>query len=217
MQPYLVPLGEAKSELTVINSLFITHVSRAETPEQAKEYIAEIKQKYRDASHNVPAYIIGFGPTVMEHCSDAGEPAGTAGKPILSILRGSNIGDIVMVVTRYFGGTKLGTGGLVHAYGDAAKAGLQVVRLAQKTFMSTVALRFAYKHYDNVKKCLESWGGIAQQEVFEANVQVVISIRESDSEHLIEAIQKNTNHQVDTQILETTTTVFIPVPYGKPY
>ena len=94
-------------------------------------FIARIKKEFADASHNVPAYIIGGGNTVTEFCSDDGEPNGTSGKPALAVLRGSGLGDVAVVVTRYFGGTLLGTGGLVKAYTEATQLVVQAVPRAQ--------------------------------------------------------------------------------------
>ncbi len=108
------------------NSRFIAHLAPAASVEEAKAFIDQIRAEYADATHNVPAYVIGYGASVTAHCNDDGEPAGTAGRPILAVLQGSGLGDVVLVVTRYFGGTKLGTGGLVRAYTEAAQAVLAV-------------------------------------------------------------------------------------------
>jgi uncharacterized YigZ family protein len=120
----IVPGGEARVEQRAGNSRFIATAGPAFTVDEARTFIARIRAEFADATHNVPAYVIGHGQTTVAHCHDDGEPAGTAGRPILAVLQGSGLGDGVVVVTRYFGGTKLGTGGLVRAYGDAAKAAL---------------------------------------------------------------------------------------------
>ena len=99
----------------MVNSRFIATLAPVFSPEEARTFIAHIKKEFADASHNVPAYIIGGGNTVTEFCSDDGEPSGTSGKPALAVLRGSGLGDVAVVITRYFGGTLLGTGGLVKA------------------------------------------------------------------------------------------------------
>ena len=94
--------------------------------------LQELKLEFRDASHNVPAFVIGHGQSIITHCNDDGEPSGTAGRPALAVLQGSGLGDAVVVVTRYFGGTKLGKGGLVRSYGDAVRSVLKLTPLAQK-------------------------------------------------------------------------------------
>src|SRR5918912_1103095 len=93
---------------------------------------AEIRVEMPDAAHHVYAYIVGHGATTNLGMSDDGEPSGTAGRPVMAVLRGSGLGDVALVVTRYFGGTLLGTGGLVHAYGDAARAVLAALPREEK-------------------------------------------------------------------------------------
>src|SRR5215216_7189866 len=127
MRPYLVPLHEIRRELIVVNSRFIATLVPAFNIDEARSFLARIRHEFGDASHNVPAYIIGGGNTVTEYFSDDGEPSGTAGKPTLMVLRGSGLGDVAVVITRYFGGTLLGTGGLVRAYGAAVKAVLALL------------------------------------------------------------------------------------------
>src|SRR5574340_1436809 len=112
----IIPAGERTTEITVVNSRFIADLSPVFSIDEARSFIARIKAKHPAASHHVPAFIIGHGASTTEHCSDDGEPAGTAGRPALAVLKGSGLGDVVVVVTRYFGGTKLGTGGLVRAW-----------------------------------------------------------------------------------------------------
>ena len=131
MSFYQVPAQETHTEIRVRNSRFIATIAPAFTVAEAKLFIAHIRDAYPTASHHVPAFLIGHGATVTAHCSDDGEPAGTAGRPILAILQGSGLGDVVVVVTRYFGGSKLGTGGLVRAYGNAVRAVLDILPRAQ--------------------------------------------------------------------------------------
>ena len=122
MSKYLSPARAARAEIEVINSRFIASAAPAFSVDEARAFIARIKAEFPDASHHVPVYLIGHGASVTAHCSDDGEPSGTAGRPALAVLQGSGLGDVVVVVTRYFGGTKLGTGGLVRAYSDAVRA-----------------------------------------------------------------------------------------------
>src|SRR5215203_6159828 len=118
---YSIPLNEIRLEHVVVNSRFIATIAPVLNVEEARAFIARIKKEFGDASHNVPAYIIGGGNTVSEYFSDDGEPAGTAGRPALIVLRGSGLGDVAVVITRYFGGTLLGTGGLVKAYTESTQ------------------------------------------------------------------------------------------------
>ena len=119
-------------EIVEKKSRFIANIKSVETVEEAQVYIEEMKKKYWDARHNCSAFSVGT-EQVTTRCSDDGEPSGTAGKPILEVISGSGIHNIVVVVTRYFGGTLLGTGGLIRAYTNAAKDALAACRLGELT------------------------------------------------------------------------------------
>ena len=118
-------------EIVEKKSRFIAHVRPVKTVEEAQEFIEQIKKEYWDARHNCYAFSVGVERTVTR-CSDDGEPSGTAGKPILEVILGQELHDLVIVVTRYFGGTLLGTGGLVRAYTDASKAGIDQSVVVEK-------------------------------------------------------------------------------------
>src|SRR5690348_4882092 len=118
MTRYRIPAATTRIEHEVSRSRFIATLGNAATVEAARGFIAEIRAEMPDASHHVYAFKVGYGSSVTEGLSDDGEPTGTAGPPVLAVLRGADIGDAALVVTRYFGGTKLGTGGLVRAYSD---------------------------------------------------------------------------------------------------
>ena len=118
-------------EIVEKKSRFIANIKSVETVEEAQVYIEEMKKKYWDARHNCSAFSVGT-EQVTTRCSDDGEPSGTAGKPILEVISGSGIHNIVVVVTRYFGGTLLGTGGLVRAYTDATRAGIENSDIVEK-------------------------------------------------------------------------------------
>lgn len=122
---YKVVLQGAIAEVVEKKSRFIAEVRPVETEEEASLFIEEIRKKYWDARHHCSAFVIGKRGE-LTRCSDDGEPAGTAGRPILEVLQGENVKNVAVVVTRYFGGTLLGTGGLVRAYGKAAKDALSM-------------------------------------------------------------------------------------------
>ena len=111
MENRIVPARHIETQFIDQNSRFITNAGPAFSVAEAQDFIAQVKDKYPGATHHVPVYLIGHGSATVAHCSDDGEPSGTAGRPALAVLQGSGFGDIVLVVTRYFGGTKLGTGG----------------------------------------------------------------------------------------------------------
>ena len=120
---YSTVFQEAEAEQTIQHSRFIAHVSPVESYQEAQEYVAMIKEEYKDATHNVPAVVFGEKQE-LQWMSDDGEPQGTSGPPILRMLVEQGLTNLVVVVTRYFGGIKLGTGGLVRAYSSSAKLAL---------------------------------------------------------------------------------------------
>lgn len=120
-EPYRVVVEDGQGELVEKKSRFIATVKRVESEEEAAGFIEAVKKKYWDASHNCSAFVVGS----LTRCSDDGEPSGTAGRPMLEVLLGENLKNVAVVVTRYFGGTLLGTGGLVRAYSQAVKEGLK--------------------------------------------------------------------------------------------
>ncbi|MEN4012768.1 MAG: YigZ family protein [Bellilinea sp.] len=168
--PYSVPACESRVEIQVKNSRFIACAALALTVEDAREYIRNIRKEFADASHHVPAFLVGFGASVTEHCHDDREPTGTAGKPVLEVLKGSQIGDVAIVVVRYFGGTRLGTGGLARAYRDAAKAVIEQMPLALKTLTCEVVAAFPYAHYQKARGLLDAHQGTLLDESFSENV-----------------------------------------------
>ncbi len=167
---FVVPAGEVKAELVVVNSRFIACAAAAASVEMARAFISQIRSEYPDATHHVPAFIIGHGSSVTTHCSDDGEPSGTAGRPILAVLMGSGFGDIVVVVVRYFGGTKLGTGGLVRAYTEAAQKVVQALPRALKVSTTTLMFEFAYNQLTGVRRLVKEHGGKILDEDFKENI-----------------------------------------------
>ena len=134
-------VGEA--EIIIEKSQFIGYAAPAGTEEEALEFIQTIKKKHRDATHNVPAYVIGENNAVQRF-SDDGEPSGTAGVPMLEVLKNEDLRDTVLVVTRYFGGIKLGAGGLVRAYTKAAKAALEAAGIVTRVLHQVVQVSIDY-------------------------------------------------------------------------
>ena len=135
----------AEAEYVVQKSRFIAHASPADTPEEARLFVNEIKEKYKDATHNVPAFVCGAG---MEHqwASDDGEPSGTSGMPMLKLITGDELTNLVVVVTRYFGGIKLGTGGLARAYSHAASLAIEKAGICEVRESVLLRYSFDYSH-----------------------------------------------------------------------
>jgi len=128
---YITVKGYGESEIIIQKSRFITYVNRTESEQEAQAFIEEIKSKHRSANHNCSAYLIGEHDSIQK-ANDDGEPSGTAGVPILEVLKKQGLKDTVVVVTRYFGGIKLGGGGLIRAYGKATTEGLQAAQIVER-------------------------------------------------------------------------------------
>lgn len=153
MKKYLAVYEGGSGEIVEKKSRFIAHVENVESVEEAQEYIEMMKKEYWDARHNCYAFSVGTDQPVTR-CSDDGEPSGTGGKPILEVIQGSGIHNIVIVVTRYFGGTLLGTGGLVRAYTDAARAGIEGSEIIEKIPGYRVNLHMDYSDVGKVQYLL---------------------------------------------------------------
>lgn len=171
---YKTILKEGEGLYKEKGSKFIAFSHHVITPEEAKEIVDGYKKTYYDARHVCYAYNLRFSGGCFR-ANDDGEPSGTAGRPALAVLQGSGLGDIAVVVTRYFGGTKLGTGGLVRAYTDAVKAILQILPLAEKVPTHTVRLVISYPLYEQAKMIIHECGGQILEEEF--GVEVTISIQ----------------------------------------
>ncbi|OLO38079.1 YigZ family protein [Alkalihalophilus pseudofirmus] len=130
-------------EINIQRSRFITYVDRATTEEEAQQFIEKIKKKHWNATHNCSAYLIGENDEIQK-ANDDGEPSGTAGVPMLEVLKKRGLKDTVVVVTRYFGGIKLGAGGLIRAYGSATSEGLNATGIVERTLMQIVHTTIDY-------------------------------------------------------------------------
>lgn len=172
--PYPVPAHEMRREIVVINSRFIATLAPVFTVEEAKAFISRIRSEFADASHHVPAYLVGHGSTVIAHCSDDGEPPGTAGRPALTVLQGSGLGDVAVVVTRYFGGTKLGIGGLVRAYSEAVRQVLAHTPRAYKVPVCTVLIGLPYAFYERARSLVQGHAGEILDQEFAAEITWVV-------------------------------------------
>ncbi|MEC8645551.1 MAG: YigZ family protein [Candidatus Latescibacterota bacterium] len=175
MLGYPIAVGEAEVELRFKNSRFIGCVGQAKSVEEAKAFIAVVRDRYPDASHHCYAFAAGYGATVTHGMSDDGEPSGTAGRPMLAVVQGADIGDVVVVATRYFGGTKLGTGGLVKAYTETAQAALAAVPVERKVETELLSINLGYDSYAPCRKRIEELGGLVENEAFETSV--VLQVR----------------------------------------
>jgi len=173
---YDVPAATIRIENRVVNSRFIATIGPARTVDEAKAFIAAVRAEMPDASHHVYAFKVGYGSSVIEGMTDDGEPSGTAGPPVLAVLRGADLGDVVIVVTRYFGGTKLGTGGLVRAYGNAARDALAVLPRERHILKATIGLELPYTFFEQIQRILARHEAEIQEQTFGADVTLYVRL-----------------------------------------
>jgi len=156
LQKYRTVKGYGTAEIEINKSRFITYINRAETEQEAIRFIEKIKKQHWDATHNCSAYVSGEFDQ-HQKADDDGEPSGTAGKPILEVIKKSAVKDTVIVVTRYFGGTKLGAGGLIRAYGKAASQGLKAAGLIERTLHTKVDVTVEYTFLGKLENELRNY------------------------------------------------------------
>lgn len=203
MTDYIVPAQETRAEIQVANSRFIATIAPVFTVDEAKAFVARIREEFADASHNVPAYVVGHGAAVTAHCSDDGEPSGTAGRPAFALLQGSGLGDAAVVVTRYFGGTKLGTGGLVRAYGNAVRAVLEVVPRAEKVAIYLAMVAVPYNLLERVRLLVGEVHGRIIDEEFAADVTITLQLRTEHFDAFQNSLRELSNGLLAAEIVET--------------
>jgi len=152
---YKTVKGQGEHEIVIQKSRFIAHVNRAESEEEAQSFIQQIKKQHWNATHNCSAYLIGEHNHIQK-ANDDGEPSGTAGIPILEVLKKRDLRDTVVVITRYFGGIKLGAGGLIRAYGRATSEGLDATGIVERKLMSTLITTIDYTWLGKVENELRA-------------------------------------------------------------
>lgn len=193
---YLIPAERVQTEIVIKKSRFITTAQLATSVPEARGVIAGARAEMPAANHHVYAFRVGFGKSVTEGMSDDGEPTGTSGPPTLAVLRGSGIGDIALVTTRYFGGTKLGTGGLVRAYTESAQEALAILKTELKVEKRVLGLELPYSLYNIVKRLIAVYRGEIQEEEFTAQVMVIVRFAVDDLAAFTEDLQERTSAQV---------------------
>lgn len=185
-------------EIIEKKSRFISHVQAVESVEEAQEFIEAVKKKYWDARHNCSAFSIGE-TNPLTRCSDDGEPGGTAGKPILEVIQGSGICNIVIVVTRYFGGTLLGTGGLVRAYTDAAKAGLENSVIIEKVPGIRVKIDTEYTDLGKIQYILAQNQVTVENTEYTDKVEIQALFPEEEKETLKKVLTEGTGGRINME------------------
>jgi len=198
MQSYKTVKQYGEGEIEEKKSRFLGKVKPVSTEEEAIAFIESIKKQYWDARHNCYAFIIGENSESIR-CSDDGEPSGTAGKPMLEVLQNNGLKNVVAVVTRYFGGTLLGTGGLVRAYTQATQAALEEAQVATMTLMSVLAIKTDYNAVGKIKYMFAQADILVQNEEYGVDVTITIAVPLSEKEAMQKEIVEATNGKVSIE------------------
>ena len=198
---YLIPAAYGEGRYEDRKSKFIGEIFPVETPEAAIEAIQSVKAKYRDARHHCYAYIIREG-NYMRY-SDDGEPQGTAGMPILDVLRRENITNVCCVVTRYFGGVLLGTGGLVRAYTKSAQLGLEAAGINQMSRYSVLLITCPYSLLGVVQNILPEHDCVVEETDYAADVTLTVTLPEGGEALLEQALKDATSAGVEVESMDT--------------
>ncbi|MEF1255163.1 MULTISPECIES: YigZ family protein [unclassified Vibrio] len=176
-QPYLIPEQAVIFEEEIKKSVFITYLAHTPSIEVAKTFVEQIKAKHADARHNCWGFVAGRPEDSMKWgFSDDGEPSGTAGKPILAQLSGSGVGEITAVVTRYSGGIKLGTGGLVKAYGGGVQQALKLLQTIEKKITTELLLELDYGFMPIAQSILPQFGAQEVSAEYSESVKMLVEI-----------------------------------------
>ncbi|MBC7237352.1 MAG: YigZ family protein [Chloroflexi bacterium] len=193
---YRIPAETAQSELEIKNSLFIGTVGHAADVEAATAFVERVRTEYADATHNAWAYRIDDGPHGLCGFSDDGEPGGTAGRPMLSVLEGSELLEVVAVVTRYFGGIKLGAGGLVRAYSAAVREAVHNLATVECVLHRLARIEVDYGLYGHLQYLLPRYEVIIEQPSFSDRVTLDIAVPYTKLAEVAELLRERTNGQL---------------------
>jgi uncharacterized YigZ family protein len=199
---YPIPGGRHRVEEEILRSRFITTVGHAPTVDKARAFIASVSEEFSDASHNCWAYVVGPpGSTAQIGMSDDGEPHGTAGRPMLTVLLHSGVGEMVAVVTRYFGGTLLGKGGLVKAYSGGVQFALESLPLIEKVPKAELLVVIDYANVTPVQRMLPDYEASVLSEEYAIDVTYHLEIPVEHVERFTADLAELTNGQALVELL----------------
>lgn len=193
---YFTVLKEESFEYEEKKSIFIGYVKRCESEEDAKEYVGKIKNKHKDARHNCYAYVIGENMGIQRY-SDDGEPQGTAGIPIIDVIKKKNLTNVAVVVTRYFGGVLLGAGGLVRAYTKAASEAINTGEVVAKVLGRAIKLKISYDLLGKMQYFCSTNNFYIEDTQYSDNVEVELYIEEEKLEGFKQKVVEATNGKIE--------------------
>ncbi len=200
-EEYRTVLQQAQAELVEKRSRFVATVKPVRTETEAVEFLESLKKQYWDARHNVYAYVLEENN--IQRYSDDGEPAGTAGVPVLDMIKKEGLSNLIVVVTRYFGGILLGTGGLVHAYSKSAKMGVEAAKPVTMRLCREVIIECDYSYLGKVQNEIMEQGFRVSETEYADNVRVSALIPISQTENFAKALIDKTNGKISIKEGET--------------
>lgn len=208
--PFLNIANASQTELVIKKSRFICSLQRISSEEDAQNFIKEVKAANRKANHNCFAYLVGDQDQVQRE-SDNGEPSGTAGVPILESLQMAKLHNVVAVVTRYFGGIKLGAGGLIRAYSNVTTEAVHRAGIVQRIKQLQIAITVSYRQHDALLYYLKEHQLAVSNEDYGVNVTTNVFINEATAEDTIAQLQNRFNHQLEIRKMGSH---FHEIPYN---
>lgn len=191
---YISVEKEATAEICEKKSRFIANISHIESENEAMEFVDKIRKQHYNARHNVYAYILSDG---IKKYTDDGEPSKTAGLPILEMLEKQGITDVICVVTRYFGGTLLGTGGLVRAYTESAKCALAEAGIVTMKLCELIEMRVPYTHLGSVEYLLKSRAAICEEKLYKEDITMTVVIEKHLADGLKDTVKNDFSGSVE--------------------
>lgn len=200
--PYRIVCEGGVGEIVEKKSRFIATIKPVESEQEAVAFIESVKKKYYDARHNCPAFVIGKNKE-LTRCSDDGEPSGTAGKPILEVLLGEGLTNVAVVVTRYFGGTLLGTGGLVRAYTQATQEGLAACQTATMRYGVTIRIETDYTDLGKIQHLLGNKEIPIVSSEYTDKVALTVQLPSEEAQGLMKELTEATAARALTEITES--------------
>ena len=184
---YREPEKSSQYEEKIKRSVFIAEVHPCHDEQEARAILADVVSRYRDATHNCRAYVLADG---SEYSSDDGEPSGTAGRPILNAIKHSGLVNVIVIVTRYYGGVKLGVRGLIDAYGDTATKALELCGSVERVLTSAVKIIMGYNSVGNISRLLEGARAVNLQWNYAESVSVICDVPENECERLAGVLEE---------------------------
>ncbi|MGI6382332.1 MAG: YigZ family protein [Tissierellaceae bacterium] len=211
MNNYRTVFSYGEAEFIINKSRFIGYANHIKTEEEALDFIEEISTKHRDATHNVYAYVVGENSNIQRF-SDDGEPSGTAGIPALEVIKKEDLRNVVVVVTRYFGGIHLGAGGLIRAYTKGAKIGLDAAKIVDMVVHQELGIKVDYNLYGKIENFLLANEYIVDEVTFDTSVNISIFVDREELDRFIKTITDLSSGNIEIKKLDL---VHLPILDGK--